>query len=81
MQGNAASIAWQPIKIRAEETGESFQFVQRVILFEYLGIQLQGRRSGVYTGTGTGIFFRLSTVGRRIGAEEKFRIAADGGLY
>ncbi len=57
--------------------GERLKLIQSSELLEDLGIQLQGRRRTVTTGTTAGALFSPLQMGRRIGAEEEFRIAAD----
>ena len=71
-QGDGVGVAWQTVKIGAVEAGKTFQFLQGTEFIEGLCIQLNGRVSGIASGTATGGFLGMAGMGSRIGAEEEF---------
>ena len=70
----------QPVEIGAEMTGKCFQPVEPADRFERFGVQFDRGVSGKHAGASAVIFLGGPLVRCAVGAEEKPRTAAGGGL-
>jgi hypothetical protein len=77
LQGHGFGVAWQAIEIRAVETGEGFQLIQRASRFKRFRIQFQRSVGGIAAGATTGGFLARARMRCAVGAEEEFGVAAD----
>src|SRR5665213_2260811 len=74
-QRDRVGIARQPVEIGALEAREALEPAERAGGVEHFRIELERRGRRIAAGASAGALFRVSRMGRAVGAEEELRIA------